>query len=100
MSDEPEISSDIEKNCLTCTAHTGAFYQQRFYFRYTAGRHGASQPSSWQCIIINSAVSVHDVLPRCSSKTTLGQTFYSVAGFSLCNNLAKLGHVSTLKCHI
>ena len=75
MSDEPEISSDIEKICLTCTAHTGAF----FYFRYTAGRHGAS---SWllQCL------HVHDVLPfdilgALVTKNTLGQTFYSVAGF-------------------
>ena len=61
-----------------------------------------SQPSSWQCIIINSAVSVHDVLPSdilgaLVTKNTLGQT---VAGFSLCNNLTKLGHVSALKCHI
>ena len=64
-----------------------------------------SQPSSWQCIIINSAVSVHDVLPSdilgaLVTKNTSGQTFYSVAGFSLRNNLAKLGHDSALKCHI
>ena len=61
--------------------------------------------------MINSVVSVHDVLPSdilgvlailgaLVTKNTLGQTFYSVAGFSLCNNLAKLGHDSALKCHI
>ena len=51
------------------------------------------------------SVSIHDVLPSdilgaLVTKNTLGQTFYSVAGFSLCNNLATLGHDSALKCHI
>ena len=42
----------------------------------------------------NISTFMHDVLPSdilgaLVTKNTLGQTFYSVAGFSLCNNLAK-----------